>query len=82
MNNQVALQHLKKASNHLTNMVALMNGNDQCINILRESKSAQAEIKAARVKLLDAYFEKCAKKLIENGREDVMKDVVKLFKYR
>lgn len=81
MKNANALRHLKNASNELSDMLAMVNSNANCIDMIRKSKDAQFEIKAARTIILESYMEKCTTDLIKYKKQEKLKEIVKLFAY-
>ncbi len=82
MRNIFVAQHLKKASNNVTDMISMISENSDCIDVLRKSKEAQREIRIARRHLLESYMKRCATNLIRDNKHEKLEEIVKLFRYR
>lgn len=82
MRNTTAKQHLKKASIDLSYMLTMINNNINCIDVIKKSKNAQSEIKAARAIILQSYMEKSITDLIQYNKQEKLEEIMKLFRYR
>lgn len=82
MRNTTAIQHLKKASTDLSYMLIMINNNVNCIDVIKKSKNAQLEIKAARAIILESYMEKSITGLIKYKKQEKLEEIMKLFRYR
>jgi DNA-binding FrmR family transcriptional regulator len=82
MRNIIVAQHLKRASNNVTDMISMISENSDCIDVLRKSKEVQREIEIARKLLLESYMKRCATDLIRNNKQEKLEEIVKLFRYR
>lgn len=78
----IAIWHLKKAYKNISDMLEMINHNDNYLDILTKSKEAQLEIKTAKSILLVNYLKKCTKDFVTQNNTGKIPEIMKVFKYR
>lgn len=78
----IAVWHLKKAYKNISDMLEMINNEENYLDILTKSKETQLEIKTAKSILLINYLKKCTKDFVTHRNNNRIPEIMKVFKYR
>ena len=81
---QERIKHRYKiVQGHLTKVLAMIDTNDNCLDVLHQSQAIQAALREIDNLVLENHLKTCVIEDIQNGKgEDVIEGVVSIFKKR
>lgn len=75
------LHRLKIARGHLSKVIAMVEGQEYCIDVLHQSQAVQSALKEADNLLLENHLKTCVADGIKKGKsEEVVKEVMEVFR--
>lgn len=75
------LHRLKIARGHLDKVIAMVQNDDYCIDILTQSQAVQGQLSEVDAKILEKHLSTCvADALIKGDNKDAVDEVVKVFR--
>lgn len=77
------LHRFKIASGHLKKVIAMMENDEYCIDIIHQSQAVQQALEEANNLILENHLKTCAADAIREGKqEEAVKEVMNVFKRR
>jgi DNA-binding FrmR family transcriptional regulator len=75
------LHRLKIARGHLNKVIAMVEENTYCIDIIHQSKAVQKALKEVDILTLENHLNGCVTESIKNGKKDeAIAEVMNIFK--
>lgn len=77
------LHRFKIVSGHLKKVIAMMENDEYCIDIIHQSQAVQQALEEANNLILENHLKTCAADAIREGKqEEAVKEVMNVFKRR
>lgn len=74
-----ALKLAKQAQGTLTKVIAMMEGDEYCPNVIQQVNSVCGFLKSVKTELLAGHLDSCIVKKMQENKEQTIKEMLKIY---